>query len=73
MSGDRFRKGHEPNTGDWANGCRGKRRYTSKRQAGGRLRTMVRDGRSAATLNAYKCRNCGGWHLGNTWTPRVAE
>lgn len=45
--------------------CRGKRAWPSKKQANGMVRTMVKHGSNAATLNAYKCRDCHGWHLGN--------
>lgn len=49
------------------NGCRGKVRSTSKKLAVGRLRVMRRDGFDSPGLGVYKCKACGGWHLGNSW------
>jgi ribosomal protein L32 len=39
--------------------CGGKVRLASRRAA-------KRAGRSGSRLHAYFCKNCGGWHVGNT-------
>lgn len=51
----------------WSAECRGKHRYSTKRIALSAKRVMVKAGRAhnAQTLNPYKCRVCGNWHLGN--------
>lgn len=48
--------------------CSGKVGFTSKRQANGRVRVMAKQGkeRDGFYLNAYKCRSCTRWHVGNS-------
>jgi hypothetical protein len=61
----RHRAQRDPRT--FASGCRGKITFTSKRQALGVRRVMVKRGASdAATLGAYRCKACGRWHIGNS-------
>jgi hypothetical protein len=43
--------------------CRGKVRIPSRR---GAKRARQRVGRSGSRMHAYFCKNCGGWHVGNT-------
>lgn len=52
------------------NRCRGKHVYPSKRQANGMRRALVAKGHAGATLNAYRCRDCRHWHLGNVYARR---
>lgn len=53
--------------GNQSPGCRGKRRYTSKRRAEGTLRVMRDSGKPFShRLQAYRCRNCKHWHIGNS-------
>jgi hypothetical protein len=43
-------------------GCTSKAAYVSRREA----RTWVRNGRrSHGSLDPYRCRSCGQWHLGH--------
>ena len=48
----------------FAGSCRSKFRHTSRRQAVGAMRVLQRETK-ATTLNAYKCKTCRGWHVGN--------
>lgn len=50
-------------------GCRGKVRYKTRRLAIARMRIIKGQGaaRTPETLEAYRCRSCGKWHLGNRW------
>lgn len=50
-------------------GCDGKERHPSKRAAAGIARVIVQQGRSRPgyILQPYKCRMCGGWHVGNSY------
>jgi len=61
----------------YENGCRGKRRLTSRRMADGYLRVIARryasEGQNPDRLESYKCRACGGWHLGNGNTRHTVE
>lgn len=49
-------------------GCSGKERHPSKRTALGVARVLTQQGRQRPgwVLQAYKCRHCGGWHIGNS-------
>lgn len=51
-----------------ARSCHGKVSHPSKRVANGVIRDMVNKGltREGFILNAYKCKNCGRWHVGNS-------
>lgn len=51
----------------YTNGCRGKRHYPSKKHANGTIKTMLRKGtvKLPHRLNAYKCKACRDWHIGN--------
>lgn len=48
-------------------GCEGKLRHASRKIALGMKRVMAQHrGANVERLNAYKCKHCGGWHLGNS-------
>lgn len=54
--------------GTWASyapGCRGKRAYPSKAHAQSAVRTSQQDRGQDATMNAYRCKVCKGWHIGH--------
>lgn len=44
-------------------GCRGKRRYGSLLQA--QICASVATRKTRQKINAYPCRNCGGYHIGH--------
>lgn len=48
--------------------CDGKKPFPSKRAALGTVRCMKADGasRPGYELQAYKCRGCHRWHVGNS-------
>lgn len=48
-------------------GCRSKHRHTSKTHAESAIRRLITTGvaRPGHSLNAYKCRSCKHWHIGN--------
>lgn len=54
------------------NGCRGKVGYPSRRQALG-VRRVIGKRMSVETLQAYSCKDCGKWHLGNSRSSRRRE
>lgn len=43
--------------------CEGKRRHAGRQEAERALRRMKP--RAQGVLNVYRCRNCGGWHVGH--------
>ena len=49
--------------------CRGKVRLTSRREARGAARYLVR--LSGGTVLPYHCRFCDGWHVGHPMTRRA--
>ena len=53
---------------DYGNHCRGKVGHSSKAHALSARRRFIEAGtvRNPDTLQAYKCRSCGHWHLGNS-------
>lgn len=56
-----------------AHGCLGKLAYPSKKVARGILRVMRQKYGPCESLNAYACRICKRWHLGNTRPPYRVE
>lgn len=62
----RFDHGGGVPAGAFGNGCRGKVRHTSKKLALGQLRLILKRD-PGACLNAYHCKVCKGWHVGNTY------
>lgn len=44
--------------------CGGKQKH-SRSDALRTIRDMQVDGRGSDRLNAYRCENCGRWHVGN--------
>ena len=61
--------GKPPDPALYATGCRGKRRYPSKRQATGAMRVLATDsggGPDTDSLNVYSCKACGQWHIGHS-------
>lgn len=64
----RIRRNHLRPPGDYSQHCRGKRRHTSRKMAVGVIRVMkmVHANDDLGNLEAYKCPNCHGWHVGNT-------
>jgi hypothetical protein len=56
----------EVNPLEFGNGCRGKKPYTSKKQADGAMRVLARSLAPlvASKLNTYKCSACRHWHVG---------
>lgn len=49
------------------NGCDGKVRHTSRSAAKAALNKLVKGGAYGPALHAYKCANCGAYHVGH-WT-----
>lgn len=56
-----------PSPDAYSAGCRGKQRFTSKKHAVGWRRILIaKRGANPQTLDAYRCKVCHGWHLGNS-------
>jgi hypothetical protein len=51
--------------------CTRKIRYEDKQAAKRSLREINKNNRGGKTLEAYSCRDCSGWHLGNRWSPEA--
>lgn len=59
----------------YTNGCEGKIRYTTKKQAvkvkdhvlSQNIRMSKRMKFDVPNLQVYECRHCGYWHFGNAW------
>lgn len=65
---DLNRRGHPSDFEDWANGCRGKVSYPSRRIAAGAVRVLKATkpfARDNWRLNAYRCLGCGKFHVGH--------
>lgn len=48
-----------------ARACEGKRRYDTKTSAQDHLAALTRKGATRARIQVYKCRYCGGYHVGH--------
>ena len=59
-----------PDADLFSNGCRGKKRLHSRRQARGWLRVKLKrepEMVGADLMSVYKCKACGTWHIGHDW------
>lgn len=70
--GGNYRTDSDHNEGEYRNGCRGKRQFTSKKIARGMLRTMLRHEAERGNpdpeedlLGVYGCKACRHWHIGH--------
>lgn len=45
--------------------CTGKRRHPTKGAAQAALRTYIEQGASPGSMHVYRCRHCGGYHVGH--------
>lgn len=57
-------RGVAADVGSLPGACERKRRYRTKKQAKAAIRVMEQKP-GMARLNAYRCRWCGAWHIGN--------
>lgn len=57
----------------WSQGCRGKIRYQTRKRALAKIRSILRVDTHEAPelLDAYRCVDCRGWHIGHRtkWRP----
>lgn len=53
--------------GQWGNSCRGKIRYSSRKRALAKIRSIQRGDTHEAPelLDAYRCAECACWHIGH--------
>ncbi len=47
-----------------AAGCNGKQRFESQSLAA-QIARMIRRRHDNAKINTYRCKTCGGWHIGD--------
>jgi len=45
--------------------CEGKHKYKTKKQASAVISRTKQKSKGGYALNAYKCGECGKWHIGN--------
>lgn len=49
---------------DWARGCTGKQAFKSHDQAAPVAQRMRRKHETGCQVEAYHCKHCGDWHIG---------
>lgn len=48
-------------------GCVGKLRHADQAGARAHVARRVAEGAARERLSTYRCRHCGGWHVGHSW------